>query len=217
MLCRFDVAEWTDYVRNLVPPPQSQEMQVHLQQGCLECNTAQEWLSKLASACVRMSAYNVPDQFGASAPAPVSLRRTRPVSALKRVWATLQYDSLSDPRPSGARAGEQASRHLLFEAGDYAIDVRFEREKGSTQLMLAGQIAKRADKRQSLADSPVMLFSGSNEVARCISNGFGEFQFDYLPQPDLHLRVPLPATGEEIQVTLGDRKSFEGTLKSDPS
>jgi len=213
MLCRFDVAEWTDYVRNLVLPPQTQEMQVHLQQGCLECNTDQEWLSKLAGACARMSAYNVPDHFGVSLPTPVSQRRTRLVSALKRVWATLQYDSLTDPHPSGARAGQQATRHLLFQAGDYSIDVRFEREKGSAHLMLAGQIAKREDHQQPLADSPVMLFSGSNQVARCNSNSFGEFQFDYVPQPDLHLRVPLPDSGEEIQVTLGDRKTLEVTLK----
>jgi hypothetical protein len=217
MLCHFDVAEWTDYVRNLAPPRQSREMLVHLQQGCLECNTAQEWLSKLAGACARMSAYNVPDHFGVSVPAPVASRRPRLVSAVKRVWATLQYDSLTDPCPTGARAGHQACRHLLFQAGDYSIDVRFEREKGSAHLMLAGQIAKREDKRQSLADSPVLLFSGSNEVARCMSNSFGEFQFDYVPQPDLHLRVPLAETGEEIQVTLGDRKTFDGTLKSDPS
>jgi len=208
MLCHFDVAEWTDYVRNLVLPPQSREMMVHLQQGCFQCNTAQEWLSKLATTCARMSAYNVPDYFG------VFPRRTLPVSALKRVWATLQYDSLTDPHPSGARAGQQACRHLLFRAGDYSIDVRFEREKGSAHLMLAGQIAKREDQRQCLAESPVMLFSGSHEVARCTSNGFGEFQFDYVPQPDLHLRVPLPDVGKEIQVTLSDRKAFEGPLKN---
>ncbi|HEV2987449.1 MAG TPA: hypothetical protein VG759_03335 [Candidatus Angelobacter sp.] len=212
MTGHFDVAEWTDYVRNLVPPPQSQKMEVHLQRGCIQCNTAQEWLSKLARACARMAAYNVPDHLGGVAPAPVSLWRTRPVSALKRVWATLQYDSLTDPQPNGARGGQQASRHLLFQAGAYSIDVRFEREKGSAHLMLAGQIAKREDKRQALADSPVMLFSGSQEVERCISNEFGEFQFEYFPQPDLHLRVPLPDAGEEIQVTLSDRKTFEGTL-----
>ncbi|HEV3040533.1 MAG TPA: hypothetical protein VHA33_22410 [Candidatus Angelobacter sp.] len=212
MTGHFDVAEWTDYVRNLVPPPQNREMEVHLQQGCIQCNTAQEWLSKFARTCARMSAYNVPDHFGGFVPSPVFPRRTLPVPALKRVWATLQYDSLTDPQPSGARAGQQASRHLLFQAGAYAIDVRFEREKGSAHLMLAGQIAKREDKRQALVDSPVMLFSGSQEVARCTSNEFGEFQFDYVPQPDLHLRVPLPDAGEEIQVTLSDRKTFEGTL-----
>jgi hypothetical protein len=191
-------------------------MQVHLQQGCLECNTAQEWLSKLANACARMSTYNVPDHFGVSVPAPVSLRRARPVSALKRVWATLQYDSLTDPHPTGARAGQQASRHLLFQAGNFSIDVRFEREKGSAHLMLVGQIAKREDQRQPLADSLVMLFSGSHQVAQCRTNSFGEFQFDYVPQPDLHLRVPLPDRGEEIQVTLGD-KSPKRTSDSSPA
>lgn len=205
MLCRFDVAEWADYVRNLVPPPQNQDMQVHLQEGCRKCNTAQEWLSSFAGACARMSAYNVPDNIGVSEAAPVSLRRPRTVSALKRVWATLQYDSLTDPQPAGARAGRQACRHLLFQAGDYSIDVRFEREKGSDHLMLVGQIAKREDKRQALADSPVMLFSGSQEVARCVSNSFGEFQFEFTPQSDLHLRVPLFEMGQELQVTLGDR------------
>jgi hypothetical protein len=205
MLCRFDVAEWADYVRNLVPQPQNRDMQVHLQQGCLRCNTAQEWLSSFAGACARAAAYNVPDYIGVSGAAPVFLRRPSIVSALKRVWATLQYDSLTDPQPTGARAGRQSCRHLLFQAGDYSIDVRFEREKDSDHLMLVGQIAKREDKRQALADSSVMLFSGSQEVARCVSNSFGEFQFEFAPQSDLHLRVPLVEMGQELQVTLGDR------------
>jgi len=205
MLCHFDVAEWADYVRNLVPSPRNQDMEVHLQQGCLECNTNQEWLASFTDACARLSAYNVPDSIGVSATAPVPSRRPRPVSALKRVWATLQYDSLTDPHPTGARCGRPSCRHLLFQAGDYSIDVRFEREKSATHLMLVGQIAKREDKRQSLADSPVMLFSGSQEVARCMSNSFGEFQFEFAPQPDLHLRVPLEDLGQELQVTLGDR------------
>src|ERR1700694_3946463 len=131
MICHFDVAEWADYVRNLVPPPQNRDMQVHLQQGCLQCNTAQEWLASFAGACARLSAYNVPDHIGVSVTAPVSARRPCPVSALKRVWATLQYDSLTDPHPAGARSGRQSCRHLLFQAGDYSIDVRFEREKGA--------------------------------------------------------------------------------------
>jgi hypothetical protein len=218
MLGHFDVAEWTDYVRNLVPPPQNRKMQVHLQQGCLECNTTQEWLSRFAGACARLSAYNVPDHLlGVSLMTPVSTRRPRPVSALKRVWATLQYDSLTDPQPAGARAGTETCRHLLFQAGDYSVDLRFEREKRSANLTLVGQIAKRNDRKKAMADALVMLFSGSQEVARCVSNSFGEFQFEYVPQPDLHLRVPLAEMGQEIQVTLGDRKTFEGTLKSDPS
>jgi hypothetical protein len=217
MLCHFDVAEWTDYVRNLVPPPQNREMQVHLQQGCLQCNTAQEWLSRFAGACARMAAYNVPDPIGVFIKPQLSSRRPRPVSALKRVWATLQYDSLTDPQPSGARAGSQTCRHLLFQAGDYSVDLRFEREKRSANLTLVGQIANRKDRQRSMADALVMLFSGSQEVARCVSNSFGEFQFEYVPQPDLHLRVPLADMEQEIQVTLGDRRTFEGTLKSDPS
>src|SRR5205807_3353217 len=105
------------------------DMEVHLQQGCLECNTNQEWLASFTDACARLSAYNVPDSIGVSATAPVPSRRPRPVSALKRVWATLQYDSLTDPHPTGARCGRPSCRHLLFQAGDYSIDVRFEREK----------------------------------------------------------------------------------------
>lgn len=218
MVCHFDVAEWTDYVRNLVPPPQSQEMQVHLQQGCLQCTTAQEWLSRFAGACISVAAYNVPDHLtGVPQKTPVLPRRPRPVSALKRVWATLQYDSLTDPQPSGARAGTQACRHLLFQAGEYSVDLRFEREKRSANLTLVGQIAKRNDGKKAMADALVMLFSGSHEVARCSSNSFGEFQFEYVAQPDLHLRVPLTDTGQELQVTLGDRRTFEGLLKSETS
>jgi hypothetical protein len=139
------------------------------------------------------------------------------VSALKRVWATLQYDSLTDPQPAGARAGSQACRHLLFQAGEYSVDLRFEREKRSANLTMVGQIAKRNNHKKAMADALVMLFSGSQEVARCVSNSFGEFQFEYVAQPDLHLRVPLTDIGQELQVTLGDRRTFEGFPKNENS
>jgi len=47
-----------------------------------------------------------------------------------------------------------------------------------------------------LANLPVILVAGDREVTRSISNTFGEFQLEYVPESDLRLLVPLsPGTG----------------------
>jgi hypothetical protein len=209
MLCQFDITEWADYVRDLVWPLQRRRMQAHLRRGCPQCSSNQEWLSRFAGVCAGLAVDNTSKHAEQPIKAVPSQNQPRPMPALKRVWAILRYDSLNDCQSAGMRSGQPICRYLLFQAGNYSVDVRFEREKQSATLVLTGQIANRTDPKTPLAHAPVMLFSDSRELTRCLTNTFGEFQFEYAPQPDLHLRVPLETTGQELQVTLSDRKTFE--------
>jgi hypothetical protein len=54
-----------------------------------------------------------------------------------------------------------------------------------------------------LANVPVILVAGNRELTRSISNTFGEFQLEYVPESDLRLLVPLQARGQELEVVLG--------------
>jgi len=49
----------------------------------------------------------------------------------------------------------------------------------------------------------VILLAGEREVSRSISNSFGEFQMEYVPETDLRLLVPLESAGQELEVVLG--------------
>jgi hypothetical protein len=201
----YDVAEWADYVRNQVQPEQSGEMLGHLQSGCPRCKEVVGQLAKLTAVCVRERAYDVPEYVERSVKAFFALNRQPKVSALRRVLATLVYDSSNDPQPAGVRMGHQISRHVLFDAGDYSVDLRFEHEKGSASMVLVGQIANRKAPEDMISHFPVILLSGNQELGRSLSNSFGEFQLEYTPREELHLLVPLGMKGQELEVVLNDR------------
>src|SRR6266478_1774751 len=199
----YEAAEWADFVRGQVSPDQSGEMQGHLRSGCPKCGEVAGQFSKLAAVCAREHAYVVPEHVERSVKAFFALNRQPKVSVLSRILASLVYDSVNDPQPAGVRMGHQISRHVLFDAGDYSVDLRFEHEKGSSSMVLVGQIANRKAPEETLANVPVILVAGNREVTRSISNTFGEFQLEYVPESDLRLLVPLESRGQELEVLLG--------------
>jgi hypothetical protein len=199
----FDITEWADYARNLTPAEKHSEMKAHLQAGCSRCEKLQQVMSKFTLVCEREHALEVPRYVEQSVKALFTLGRPSRHSALQRLWATLTYDSSNNLQPVGVRGAHQISRQVLFHAGDYSVDLRFEHEKGSSSMVLVGQIANQKTPEKLMSNLPVILLAGEREVSRSISNSFGEFQMEYIPEMDLRLLVPLESTGQELEVVLG--------------
>ena len=198
----FDITEWADYVRETVPSDQHKRMQAHLQVGCSKCEKLKALLFRFATICSREASYQIPRLAEQQVKAMIALAKA-PRSILQRVWASLVYDSMNDPQPVGVRGTHQINRQVLFHAGDYSVDLRFEHEKGSASMVLVGQIANQKTPDEMLANLPVILVAGNREVTRCVSNTFGEFQLEYVPESDLRLLVPLESRGQEFEVQLG--------------
>jgi len=199
----FDITDWADYVRNVVPAEQREQMFAHLQGGCSKCEKIQAILSRFAGICQRETAYEVPRFAEQQVKALMGLARAPRRTALQRLLGSLIYDSVNDPQPVGVRGTHQINRQVLFHAGDYSVDLRFEHEKGSASMVLVGQIANQKSPEENLANVPVILVAGTRELTRSISNTFGEFQLEYVPESDLRLLVPLEAKGQELEVVLG--------------
>lgn len=199
----FDITEWADYVRNAVPSDQQKLMQAHLQAACSKCEKLKALLFRFATVCSREASYQIPRAAEQQVKAMVGMASAPRRSILQRVWASLVYDSVNDPQPVGVRGTHQINRQVLFHAGDYSVDLRFEHEKGSASMVLVGQIANQKTPDEMLANLPVILVAGNREVTRSISNTFGEFQLEYVPESDLRLLVPLESRGQELEVQLG--------------
>jgi len=199
----FDITEWADYVRNVVPAELHEQMLQHLRAGCSKCEKIQSVLSRFATICLREATYEVPRVAEQQVKALVSLHKTPRRSALQRLLGSLVYDSMTDVQPAGVRGTHQINRQVLFHAGDYSVDLRFEHEKGSASMVLVGQIANQKAPEENLANLPVILVAGNRELTRSISNTFGEFQMEYVPESDLRLLVPLESRGQELEVVLG--------------
>jgi hypothetical protein len=199
----FDITEWADYARNTLVPERHREMESHLQAGCIKCDKIKQLFSRLATVCEREKAYEIPYNVERQVKALIALANAPRSTLLQRVMAALTYDSLNDPQPVGIRGTHQISRHVLFHAGDYSVDLRFEHEKGSASMVLVGQIANQKSPEEAMSNLPVILLAGEREVSRSISNSYGEFQMEYVPDSDLRLLVPLETRGQELEVLLG--------------
>lgn len=204
----FDITEWADYVRNVVSAEQHREMLTHLQSGCSKCEKLQALLSRLVTICLRETSFELPRYAEQQVKALMGLARAPRRSALARLLGSLIYDSQNDPQPAGVRGTHQINRQVMFHAGDYSVDLRFEHEKGSASMVLVGQIANQKAPDEMLANVPVILVAGDRELTRSISNTFGEFQLEYVPEGDLRLLVPLESRGQELEVQLGQTPQF---------
>jgi hypothetical protein len=192
---------WVDFVRGVSSEPDKIELSQHLASGCRRCQTQVDWLRKVSDSTAADAAYQVPEHLLRSARALFSLNRPAALPKLSVVVARLVFDSFRTPSLAGVRSQRLVTRQAMFEAGDYCLDLRMEREPGATQAALVGQIANRAHPEDKMARLPIVLVSGET-VAKTLSNEFGEFQISYQPRTPLKLFVPLKHEGQEIEVRL---------------
>ena len=197
----YDLGSWTDYARNMLPDEQRAVMQRHLD-VCSECHQTVMWLkevAKLASAEPKVPADVVlaaKGVFGGRRPV-----RER-FSSLSRMACRLMYDSFASPATAGARSMRQASRHVLYQAGEYHLDLRVERETESRGVVLTGQMASDLPRGETLSGAEVLVQHGTSTVAETVTNDFGEFCLECIPRRDLQLCIPLYRVSKKIELSL---------------
>jgi len=197
----FNIWQWTDYVRAQGEEIARSAMDAHLSSGCARCQRTVNVLRGVASMARGEAAYQPPEHAIRYAHAIYSL--SRPENAgLPRLIARLVHDSFRDPLPAGMRSQNRPSRHALYEAGSYCLDLQLEQQPASGLVMLVGQLADREKRMPSTADVPIWLMDRKTLVTSTLCNPFGEFQLEFAPVRDLRLHVPLRAAGKRLEVPL---------------
>ncbi|HWQ52481.1 MAG TPA: hypothetical protein VN442_02275 [Bryobacteraceae bacterium] len=143
----------------------------------------------MAALAAGEARYNVPDFAVHCARAVYALEQPREVRILDGLIGRLVFDSFREPLAAGVRSQQRISRQSLYEAGDYAVDLRQEYERGSSRVNVVGQIADRKVRGGSLEGVKVVLSSGNSVLARAVSNRYGEFHMEYTPARDLRLEI----------------------------
>jgi hypothetical protein len=117
-------------------------------------------------------------------------------SRVRKIVASLVFDTFDAPALAGVRRVGAPPRQLLFRAGDVDVDVKIESMETNDRISLVGQVLSNTEK--FFDNTPVKLESHGMVRYKTMTNFVGEFVFDEVPKDTYHLSVDLP----EGQITL---------------
>jgi len=192
----FDIEQWADFSRGLDRDIDRSAMETHLSTGCQRCSRLVAMFGSVAAIARADAAYEPP----ASA-----MRLARAIyqpQKPERTLARLVFDSFREPLPAGVRTQDRQTRHALYEAGGYCVDVRLEHQRPADMATLVGQLADREHRGVDADDVRVELRTKKEILASANCNRFGEFQLDYRPAPALRLDVILGSSGKRLELPL---------------
>jgi hypothetical protein len=197
----FDISDWTDFARGCAAEVDRAAMEAHLASGCRRCGARFALMQRVVASTRADRSFEPPAGVVRCVKA-ISALQQGPRSSVGRLVARLVYDSFRNPLPVGMRAEDRVSRHTLYKAGDFFLDLRLEQEKESPFVTLVGQLTNRTDPDSSLVGAPVLLMTRKDIIAHAVYNRFGEFQMDYPPASHLRLCVALDPPGKRIELSL---------------
>src|SRR5712691_5513304 len=200
-MSHYDLTQWADFVRGIGGEAERRQMEQHLASGCRTCGGNARLMGSLRNLATSEASYEAPRYAEQSVKAMFLLRRPERVRLLPRLAAKLVFsDAVAGP-VGGVRSLERFSHQALYEAGDFALDLRLDQEYGATTVVLVGQITDRSEPMRKLTNLPVLLMSDGEILVRASSNQFGEFHLEYEPRGRLRLCAAV-GNGKRIEVPL---------------
>ena len=165
--------------------------------SCSSCSELKEEFRNMVSRLQADSAYEPPAellQWSVDLFQPVL--KTENGGTLRKIIASLVYDTYDQPMLAGVRRVGVPPRQLLFRAGDVDVDVKIESMEANDRITLVGQVLSSDTK--FFDNTPVKLEAHGIVRYKTRTNVVGEFSFDEVPKDTYHLSVDLP----EGQITL---------------
>lgn len=198
----YDIVQWADFVRGVLPLAEQAEMLGHLHGGCAECQPMVDLLSRLTEVAREAVRFEAPEPVVRQAEEIFPVARPKRAARLFRLPVELVYDSFLVPAPAGVRTGQQPGWQAHYRAGVCSLDLRVEPEARSGKATLVGQLSDRREPEMAMANLPVRIQSGRRVVAETQSNPCGEFELEYESKGSLNLLVILPESAQSIRVPL---------------
>lgn len=189
----FSQQLFADLVRGIESPAHA-ELRSHLANQCPQCVESFKMWSRLQATTTRESAYEAP----ADSVRMAKLEFTARNHSQREITANVVFDSALRPALAGVRSAvTAAARQMVYESEGLMVDLRFDRQPGSTCISLIGQVLDRQGVRRSLSHAPVMLWTEKGMVVtETKTNGFGEFHLEFEIQD--RMRLSIQASGGNV-------------------
>ena len=187
-----------EYMDGLLTEDSKTTIDSHVSE-CSDCLQTKQELQLFVLRLQSDSAYEPPAdvlEWGISLFQPMLQPQETVGGRIRKVIASLVFDSFDEPMMAGVRRVGAPPRQLLFRAGDVDVDVKIEATDASDRISLVGQVLSNHEK--FFDNTPVKLESHGMVRYKTMTNLVGEFVFDEVPKDTYHLSVDLP----EGQITL---------------
>lgn len=199
----FELTQWADYVRGASSPSANELLGAHLNE-CQECVDAANMLRRVTLTATADRQFHPPHHV---VDAAVSIFPSREIPVgLRPVIGRLSFDSFAGVMPAGVRSLRPESRHLVYEAGKYCVDLLVDGDPSEQTLTLTGHVVDQAAPGSRLGGASAIALSGKRVVASAMANDLGEFSLVSAYRRNLRLLVPLQAAGECLELTLKSPK-----------
>jgi len=110
------------------------------------------------------------------------------VGGIRRMFASIIFDSFAEPALSGAR-GEPDARQVVLRAEEFDIHIRITVSEYNREVL--GQIQPRGT-RSFVSAAHLHLLKNGERISSTEVNDLGEFHFHSVPEGFLSIQVDLP-------------------------
>jgi len=181
----FTIEDEIDFVNEVLPATRKLTLEEHLK-GCKRCTKAvSQWRqvreSAAADANYQLSAEALRIAKAAFAGLQLALRGETDSSI------EVVFDSLLQPSVEGFRSAAGSTRHVLYRADPFQIDLQIELQPGDKQVVVTGQLLGSRDPQIVGRDVALILANMHGGVVRTVTNQFGEFRAEIENSGDLSL------------------------------
>jgi hypothetical protein len=199
----FEITQWADFVRKVIPDREKSAMDRHLAEGCTECAHLKALMEKLYHEASREPV--VPQELVDAAKNVFPSRAPHRLPSwleLPRLAAALVFDNLSPAGLQGSRGVPQSVVQAVYHAGDFAIELQAEREPESPGISLVGQVVNRVEAGAPLRGAKVVAVVRGSVVSTAQTNDFGEFCMAVKMQRGTTLCMHIEELGKCLEIPL---------------
>jgi hypothetical protein len=176
-----------DLIEGHGEPSQNEFWTAHMK-TCTTCSEQMEEWRQMHSLLQRKHLTSAPPWVMNKAVGVFQSPATHENTGIRRVIASIVFDSFSQPALAGAR-GAMDARQLVLRANEFDIHLKIWGENEQRQLV--GQILPRGA-TQFVDEAKLHLLRNGERFDTTATDHFGEFQFRDVPQGLLSLQVDLP-------------------------
>ena len=181
----FTIEDEIDFVNEVLPATRKSTLEEHLK-ACKRCTKAvSQWRQVRKSAAAEANYQLPPEALRIAKAAFAGLQlalRGQTDSSIEVV-----FDSLLQPSVEGFRSAGGGTRHVLYRADPFQIDLQIELQPGDKRVVVTGQLLGSRNPQIVGRDVALILANMHGGVVRAVTNQFGEFRAEIENSGDLSL------------------------------